>query len=363
MVQRRRDQARASATRKRWEDQDQWQGGWALDKQRPPARCAPAAGVRKLLSIFANPRPARARRLLRAVDLRLREPDQRPARSTSPVARPESQISGEDHEDRLGARTGTTTSPARPSRPPPDPNCARIEERRCGWSIERTFMMYLPRICEHCLNPSCVASCPSGAMYKRDEDGIVLVDQDQCRGWRMCVTGCPYKKVYFNRQHRQGREVHALLPAGRGRDADVCSETCVGRIRYLGIVLYDADRVQEAASVRDEHDFYAAQLDVFLDPDDPAVRSQARRDGIPARLARRRPALPCLGARSTATRSRCRCTPNTGRCRWSGTCRRSRRWSTCCATPVTTPMPPQPVRRDRRAAHPDPLPGRAVHRR
>ncbi len=64
-------------------------------------------------------------------------------------------------------------------------------------------MFYLPRICEHCLNPSCAASCPSGAIYKRAEDGIVLVDQDRCRGWRMCVTGCPYKKIYFN--HRTGK--------------------------------------------------------------------------------------------------------------------------------------------------------------
>ena len=38
-------------------------------------------------------------------------------------------------------------------------------------------MMYLPRICEHCMNPSCVSSCPSGAMYKREEDGIVLVSK------------------------------------------------------------------------------------------------------------------------------------------------------------------------------------------
>ena len=64
-------------------------------------------------------------------------------------------------------------------------------------------MFYLPRICEHCLNPSCMASCPSGAIYKRAEDGIVLVDQDRCRGWRQCITGCPYKKVYFNwKTHR-----------------------------------------------------------------------------------------------------------------------------------------------------------------
>ncbi len=73
----------------------------------------------------------------------------------------------------------------------------KIEED-IKFQFDETFMMYLPRLCEHCLNPSCVASCPSGAMYKRDEDGIVLVDQDACRGWRYCMTGCPYKKVYFN---------------------------------------------------------------------------------------------------------------------------------------------------------------------
>ena len=64
--------------------------------------------------------------------------------------------------------------------------------------FRNVFMFYLPRLCEHCLNPACVASCPSGALYKREEDGIVLVDQERCRGWRFCVSGCPYKKVYFN---------------------------------------------------------------------------------------------------------------------------------------------------------------------
>ncbi|MFX6036175.1 4Fe-4S dicluster domain-containing protein, partial [Acinetobacter baumannii] len=62
----------------------------------------------------------------------------------------------------------------------------------------------------------------------------------------------------------------------------VCSETCVGRIRYLGVLLYDADRIQEAASVESEHDLYAAQLSLFLDPNDPAVIAQAERDGVPA---------------------------------------------------------------------------------
>ena len=76
-------------------------------------------------------------------------------------------------------------------------------------------MFYLPRICEHCLNPSCVASCPSGAMYKREEDGIVLVDQAKCRGWRFCVSGCPYKKVYFNHRPARPRSARSAIRASR----------------------------------------------------------------------------------------------------------------------------------------------------
>jgi nitrate reductase beta subunit len=147
--------------------------------------------------------------------------------------------------------------------------------------FEQTFMFYLPRICEHCLNPSCAASCPSGAIYKRSEDGIVLVDQDKCRGWRMCVSGCPYKKVYFNHKTGKAEKCTFCYPRVEVGIPTVCSETCVGRLRYIGLVLYDADRVLEAASVEDDHDLYEAQRSVFLDPHDPAVEREAERAGIP----------------------------------------------------------------------------------
>jgi len=117
-------------------------------------------------------------------------------------------------------------------------------------------------------------------MYKRAEDGIVLVDQDQCRGWRMCVTGCPYKKVYFNHRTGKAEKCTFCYPRVEVGLPTVCSETCVGRLRYVGLFLYDADRVTAAASVEDEHDLYAAQLDLLLDPHDPAVVAAARRDGI-----------------------------------------------------------------------------------
>jgi len=116
--------------------------------------------------------------------------------------------------------------------------------------FENTFMMYLPRLCEHCLNPTCVASCPSGAIYKREEDGIVLIDQDKCRGWRMCVSGCPYKKIYYNWKSGKSEKCTFCYPRIEVGQPTVCSETCVGRIRYLGVMLYDADRIEEAASAQ-----------------------------------------------------------------------------------------------------------------
>lgn len=78
-------------------------------------------------------------------------------------------------------------------------------------NFENAFMVYLPRLCEHCLNPTCVAACPSGAIYKHEDDGIVLIDQDRCRGWRQCVSACPYKKIYFQLENQTFRKMHIVL--------------------------------------------------------------------------------------------------------------------------------------------------------
>jgi nitrate reductase beta subunit len=126
-----------------------------------------------------------------------------------------------------------------------------------------------------------MASCPSGAIYKRAEDGIVLVDQDRCRGWRQCVTGCPYKKIYFNHKTGKAEKCTLCYPRIEVGLPTVCSETCVGRLRYLGLFLYDADRVTAAAATPNEKDLYAAQLDLILDPNDPQVVAAARQQGIP----------------------------------------------------------------------------------
>jgi nitrate reductase beta subunit len=96
----------------------------------------------------------------------------------------------------------------------------------------------------------------------------------------MCVSGCPYKKIYYNWSSGKSEKCIFCYPRIEAGQPTVCSETCVGRIRYLGVILYDADRIEEAASVKDETDLYAAQMKIFMDPNDPAVIAQARKDGI-----------------------------------------------------------------------------------
>jgi nitrate reductase beta subunit len=145
--------------------------------------------------------------------------------------------------------------------------------------IERVVFNYLPRICNHCLNPACVAACPSGAIYKRAEDGVVLVHEDKCRAWRMCVAACPYKKVYYNWSSGKSEKCILCFPRMETGQAPACAHSCVGRIRYMGVLLYDADRIEEIASVPDDQ-LIAAQLDAILDPTDPTVVKAAKAAGI-----------------------------------------------------------------------------------
>ncbi|MDP9861006.1 MULTISPECIES: nitrate reductase subunit beta [Streptosporangium] len=263
---------------RRYQDQEKWRGGWELDRK---GRLTLKSGgrLRRLLSIFANPIMPSIQDYYEPWTYDYENLTSAPLSADTPVAPPRSLISNEPMAVRWGANWDDDLGggPALAAR---DPVVERIGDR-VRLDFERAFMFYLPRICEHCINPACVAACPSGALYKRTEDGIVLVDQDRCRGWRMCVTGCPYKKVYFNHRTGKAEKCTFCYPRVEVGLPTVCSETCVGRLRYLGVLLYDADQVTAAASVPDDRDLYEAQLSLFLDPRDPAVAEAATRSGIP----------------------------------------------------------------------------------
>ncbi|SFC79792.1 respiratory nitrate reductase beta subunit [Nocardioides terrae] len=267
---------------RQYEDQERWRGGWTVGADGR-LRLKAGGRLKKLLTIFSSPVQPELADYYEPWTYDYATLVEAPLGDDFPVARPKSLITGEDTkvtwsanwDDNLGGASEMGHL---------DPIVAKIRresEDRIRFEFEQTFMFYLPRICEHCLNPSCMASCPSGAIYKRAEDGIVLVDQDRCRGWRQCITGCPYKKIYFNHKSGKAEKCTFCYPRIEVGLPTVCSETCVGRLRYLGLFLYDADRVTAAASTPDEKDLYQAQLDLMLDPNDPEVIRAAREEGIP----------------------------------------------------------------------------------
>jgi nitrate reductase beta subunit len=262
-----------------WENQNRWNGGWERTKS---GKLQPKQGSkwRILANIFANPDLPEIDDYYEPFDFDYDHLKSAPEMKAFPTARPRSRISGERMEKIEKGPNWEEILGGEFSKRSEDYNFEGIQKDIYG-EYENTFMMYLPRLCEHCLNPACAASCPSGAIYKREEDGIVLIDQEKCRGWRMCVSGCPYKKVYYNWSTGKSEKCTLCYPRIESGNPTVCSETCVGRIRYIGVMLYDADKIEAAANAEETTDLYDAQLSVFLDPKDPEVIAAARADGIP----------------------------------------------------------------------------------
>jgi len=108
------------------------------------------------------------------------------------------------------------------------------EDRGAGEYPQNNHYFYVPRLCNHCTHPACLDACPRAAIYKRDEDGIVLVNQDRCHGYRFCVEACPYKKVYFDPKRQVSTKCIFCLPRIEQGVAPACARQCPGRLRFVG---------------------------------------------------------------------------------------------------------------------------------
>ena len=103
-----------------------------------------------------------------------------------------------------------------------------------------SYYFYLPRICNHCTRPACLEACPRGAILKRDKDGVVLINEKSCKGYRFCLSACPYKRIYFNRGKRVSQQCIQCFPRIEKGVAPACVRQCPGRARHFGD-LHDPD--------------------------------------------------------------------------------------------------------------------------
>jgi nitrate reductase beta subunit len=262
----------------KWEDQEKYNGGW--EKKNGSIKLKSITKSRTVTDIFHNPSMPSMDDYYEPWTYKYEDLFNSPEGSDQPTAIPISMVTGEyinveagpNWDDDLGG------SPVYAEN---DPNLQGLteEQREQLFAIERLVFFYFPRICNHCLNPACVASCPSGALYKRGEDGVVLIDQKRCRGWRQCIAACPYKKSFYNWSTGKSEKCILCFPRLETGQAPACFHSCVGRIRYLGVLLYDADKIEEIANSPNES-LIDAHRSIILNPNDPEVTKYARLNGI-----------------------------------------------------------------------------------
>jgi sulfite dehydrogenase (quinone) subunit SoeB len=105
---------------------------------------------------------------------------------------------------------------------------------------EPALTLHFPRSCLHCETPACVTVCPTGASYKRAEDGIVLVDEDKCIGCKLCSWACPYGAREYSEVEGVmkkctlcvDRIYNEHLPESERQPA--CVQACPTRARHFG---------------------------------------------------------------------------------------------------------------------------------
>ena len=151
------------------------------------------------------------------------------------------------------------------------------------------YFFYMPRICNFCSKPSCVEACPHGAMYKRDDFGVVLRDESLCQGSLRCAEACPYKKIYFDAVRKISEHCIGCFPRLEQGVAPACVRQCPGRAVFVGFrdetkgaIHTLVDRYKVALPLHAEWNtepnvFYVPPLSAFVVRPDGTIDESQRR--------------------------------------------------------------------------------------
>jgi ethylbenzene hydroxylase subunit beta/complex iron-sulfur molybdoenzyme family reductase subunit beta len=110
------------------------------------------------------------------------------------------------------------------------------DEDEGGGEWPNAYFFYLPRLCNHCTDAPCLEACPSGALFKDEEFGLVLRNEDVCQGHQQCSAACPYKKIYFNEDRGVSQHCIGCFPRIEKGVAPACVRQCPGRAVFIGFI-------------------------------------------------------------------------------------------------------------------------------
>lgn len=135
-------------------------------------------------------------------------------------------------------------------------------------------LYFLPTMCQQCENPSCVQACPTGACYKREEDGVILVDQDRCVGCGSCRRACPYQMIRSSRELRTADKCTLCAQLRAVGDTPACVRNCSGGALHYGDINAPSSEVSRLLAETDPQCIYTLR-DLG---NRPTVRYILRRD-------------------------------------------------------------------------------------
>jgi Fe-S-cluster-containing dehydrogenase component len=142
--------------------------------------------------------------------------------------------------------------------------------------------VHFPRSCLHCEQPACVEVCPTGASYKRAEDGIVLVNESLCIGCKLCSWACPYGAREYDYDAGVMKKCtlcidkiynETLDPADR---VPACVATCPVSARHFGDL---GDPESEVSTLVAERGGYALMPEMGYRPVNRYLPPRPRRHG------------------------------------------------------------------------------------
>lgn len=103
-----------------------------------------------------------------------------------------------------------------------------------GTLNNNVFAYYTSISCNHCANPACTAACPTGAMHKREQDGLVVVDQTTCVGCRYCEMACPYGAPQYDAEKKVMSKCDGCFDRVEKGQQPICIESCPLRALEFG---------------------------------------------------------------------------------------------------------------------------------
>jgi Fe-S-cluster-containing dehydrogenase component len=142
--------------------------------------------------------------------------------------------------------------------------------------------VHFPRSCLHCEDPPCVTVCPTGASYKRAEDGIVLVNAEICIGCKLCSWACPYGAREFDQDEGVMRKCTLCIDRIYNQNlpeqerVPACVATCPARARHFGDLGDPDSAVSQLVAERGGFDLMPEMgckpVNKYLPPRRPPVR-------------------------------------------------------------------------------------------